>query len=392
MLPDPEVLELRAQFPVFRDKIYLNSCSQGALSIVVRSGVNELLNSWDRQGSPWDTWTEQYERVRGVFASMIGAKPSEVAVLSSVSQGINAVASALDFRQRPNVVMGEYEFPTMGHVWLAQQPRGAKVQFLDAIGNRIPRTTYRAAIDERTAIVPVTGVCFMNGVRSDVAGVTEAAHENGALVMLDDYQDCGTRPIDVKAMGVDFYLSGTLKYLLGASGLAFLYVREELIPRLQPTTSGWFAQANPFLFDVKDFNPAPDARRFEAGTPPIPNVYAALAGLELIQRTGLDRIEGHVARLSRALLKGAQRLGICCKTPDDTVGPLIVLQAHDAARVVSLLAENAVIASSRLDGVRISLHLYNTMADVELVLKMLEQNLELLVREREDFLVQRAQP
>lgn len=392
MLSDREVLQLRTQFPVFRDKVYLNTCSQGALSDAVRSGVTDLLDSWDQCGSPWETWTEQYERIRGVFAALIGAKPQEVAVLTSVSQGINAVASALDFQQRRKVVMGEFEFPTMGHVWLAQRRRGAQVQFVGAVGNRIPAEAYEAAIDKDTAIVPVTGVCFMNGARSEVRGVTDAAHAHGALVMLDDYQDCGTRPVDVKALDVDFYLAGTLKYLLGASGLAFLYVREDLIPRLQPTTSGWFAQSNPFSFDVKLFDPAPDARRFEAGTPPIPNVYAALPGLELIQRTGLARIAGHISRLSRAMLDGAQRLGVGCKTPDDTVGPLIVLQAKDAERVVALFAEENIVASSRLDGVRVSLHLYNTMDDVETVLHVLERNLDLLVREPEGSFVRGAQP
>jgi selenocysteine lyase/cysteine desulfurase len=390
MLSDPEVLQLRAQFPVFREKRYMNTCSQGALSQAVRSGIENLLESWDRYGSPWDTWTEYYEHARTVFAGMIGAKPCEVAVLTSVSQGINAVASALEFQTRPKVVMGEFEFPTMGHIWLAQQRRGAQVQFVAAEGNRIPAGAYESAIDDRTAIVPVTGVCFMNGARSDVGAAVQAAHACGALVMLDDYQDCGTRPVDVKALDVDFYLAGTLKYLLGPSGLAFLYVREELIPRLQPATSGWFAQSNPFAFDVRLFDPAKDARRFESGTPPIPNIYTAVPGLELIKNTGMSEVAAHVNRLSRALMEGARGLGVACKTPDDTVGPLLVLQSKDAARVVALLAKENIVASSRLDGVRISMHLYNTIDDVRAVLEAVEKTLDLMVMERESFWAQGA--
>lgn len=391
MFADPEVLGWRAQFPVFRDKVYLNSCSQGALSLGVRQGMLEYLDSWDRLGSPWDTWTEHYERTRAAFATMIGAKAHEVAVLTSVSQAISAVATALDFRERPRVVMGEFEFPTMGHVWLAQQRRGAKVEFVRATGNRISAAAYERAIDSRTAIVPVTGVCFMNGVRSDVAAVTRCAHANGALVMLDDYQDCGTRPVDVKALDVDFYVVGTLKYLLGPAGLAFLYVREELLDRLLPSTSGWFAQSDPFAFDVRSFDPAPDARRFQAGTPPVPNLHAALPGFQLIQKAGADGIADHVAHLSRALIKGAQRLGLSCKTPDDTVGPLVVIEAHDASRVVTVLAEHNIVASSRLDGVRVSLHLYNTMNDVEAVLDVLQSNADLLIRSCDRHLVGGAQ-
>ena len=109
----------------------------------------------------------------------------------------------------------------------------------------------------------------------------------GALVFLDDYQDCGTRPVNVKALDVDFYVTGTLKYLLACSGVAFLYVRKSLIPSLVPTISGWFAQTEPFAFDVKHLDRLPNARRFEAGTPPIPNLYAASAGIALLQEIGL---------------------------------------------------------------------------------------------------------
>ena len=104
---------------------------------------------------------------------------------------------------------------------------------------------------------------FLNGFRSDVQPIVKFAHEGGALVMLDDYQDCGTRPVNVKALDLDFYVSGALKYLLSPSGIAFLYVRPELIEALTPTITGWFGRQNPFVFDLKHFDPASSARRFE---------------------------------------------------------------------------------------------------------------------------------
>ncbi|RMG52755.1 MAG: aminotransferase class V-fold PLP-dependent enzyme, partial [Acidobacteria bacterium] len=282
MLTERELNDIRARFRVFQQRIYLNSCSQGALADVVEAGVTAYLTSWREQGSPWDMWTEQYEQARQQFAAFIGAHPDEVAIVSSVSAGINAVASALDFRSRSKVVMGEFEFPTMGHIWLAQQRRGARVDFIAAREGRIPVEAYAQAVDETTRLVPIAHVSFLNGVRADVRAIARLAHERGAWVMMDDYQDCGTRPIDVKALDVDFYLTGTLKYLLGPPGLAFLYVRRELIPSLQPTISGWFAQRDPFAFDVRRFDPSPTARRFQAGTPPIPNIYAAMPALDLL--------------------------------------------------------------------------------------------------------------
>lgn len=384
MLTERELGEIRARFRVFQQRIYLNSCSQGALADVVEAGVTAYLTSWREQGSPWDMWTEQYEQARQQFAAFIGAHPDEVAIVSSVSAGINAVASALDFRSRSKVVMGEFEFPTMGHIWLAQQRRGARVDFIAARDGRIPVEAYAQAVDETTRLVPIAHVSFLNGVRADVRAIARLAHERGAWVMMDDYQDCGTRPIDVKALDVDFYLTGTLKYLLGPPGLAFLYVRRELIPSLQPTISGWFAQRDPFAFDVRRFDPSPTARRFQAGTPPIPNIYAAMPALDLLSQIGLERIAAHIARLSRALIDGARARGIRLKTPADSVGPLIVLQSRDVPAILARLAERHIVASGRHDGLRLSLHVYNTSDDIEAALAVLEENLDLMVRENDD--------
>jgi selenocysteine lyase/cysteine desulfurase len=378
MLTTDQVREIRSRFPILGKKIYLNSCSQGALSDAVEDGVREYMASWHEHGSPWDIWVERYEAARSQFAGFIGATSDEVAVIPYASAGINSVASALSFDQRKRVVLGEFEFPTMGHIWLAQQRRGAQIEFVSAVGNRIPIDNYERAIDRDTLIVPVTGVCFMNGFRSPVKQVVRLARAQGALVMLDDYQDCGTRPVNVRAMDVDFYVTGTLKYLLGPPGLAFLYVKKELISSLQPTMTGWFAQANPFAFDVKHLDLSPSARRFEAGSPPIPNIYAAMRGVELLQQIGMDNIAAHIGELAQGLLQGARELGLAAKTAGDSVGPLVVLQCANAATLVEKLAARGVVCSSRHDGLRISFHVYNTMDDVESVLAVLQQNRDLI--------------
>jgi selenocysteine lyase/cysteine desulfurase len=380
VISDGDVLKIRRRFRIFENKIYANSCSQGALSDAVEKAFADHLTAWHKEGSPWDLWVQQYEEVRTAFAHLIGAHPDEVAVVPSASAAINSVASALDFQGRRKVVLGEFEFPTMGHVWLAQQRRGARVQFVSASGDAIPAENYDRAIDRDTLIVPLTHVCFLNGFRSDVKAIVSLAHSRDALVMLDDYQDCGTRPIDVKALDVDFYISGVLKYLLGPSGLAFLYVRRELISSLAPTITGWFAQANPFAFDVKQIDLAPTARRFEGGTPPIPNVCATLASLKLLSEIGLAGVAQQVKKTTRALLDGARQMDIRVKTPPDSVGPLVVLEAKDANAMLRKLAERNIVASCRKDGVRIAFHVYNTPEDVAAIIAVFKENLDLVVR------------
>lgn len=379
MLSIEQVEEIRSRFKIFQRKVFLNSCSQGALSEDVQAGIEDYLTSWHQRGSPWDLWMERYEQARAAFASFINASPDEVAIVTSVSAGINGVASALEFQERKKVVMGEFEFPTMGHVWLGQRPRGAQVQFVSAQGNSIPLHNYEKMIDRATCMVPLTHVCFKNGFRSDVEAVTKIAHDAGALVMLDDYQDCGTRPVDVKDMNLDFYVTGTLKYLLGPPGLAFLYVRKELIPTLAPTVTGWFAQADPFAYNAQHFELSPTARRFESGSPSVPNFYAALPGFQLLQRIGMEKVAAHIKHLAQTLLKQACDLGILSKTPANTAGPLIVLQSNDSAQLVQKLAAAGIITSNRYDGLRISFHVYNTMSDVSAVMEILKQNLDLMV-------------
>ena len=379
MLTDQQVLEIRSRFKIFQRKIYLNTCSQGALSDAVESGLQDFIASWHAQGSPWELWVEQYEAARNAFATFINASPDEVSIVTSVSAAINSVASALSFRERNKVVMGEFEFPTMGHVWLGQRGRGADVQFVKAEGNCIPAANYEKMIDGDTCIVPLTHVCFKNGFRSDVKAVTQIAHRSGALVLLDDYQDCGSRPVDVKAADLDFYVTGTLKYLLGPPGLAFMYVRKELIPTLVPTLTGWFAQANPFAYNPQHFELSPTARRFESGTPSIPNVYGAVPGFQLLRDIGMDNVASHVKRLAQSLLKYTAELGIVAKTPADSVGPLVVLQSKDSTLLVQKLAESGIVASNRHDGLRISFQVYNTMDDVKAVTEVLKKNLNLMM-------------
>ena len=381
MSADFNVEAVRSRFPIFKRKIFLNSCSQGALSDAVEASLREHIHLWHEQGSPWNCWVEQYEAARAAFARFIGADSEEVAVVTSASAGINSVASALDFRQRAKVIMGEFEFPTMGQIWLAQERRGAKIHFLAAEGGGISPDAYAKAIDDQTLIVPVTQVCFSNGFRSDIRSVVRHAHDYGAFVMFDGYQDCGTRPINVKEVDVDFYVTGALKYLLCPSGIAFLYVRRELIPSLMPTITGWFAQENPFAFDVKHLNPAAAARRFETGSPPLPHVYAVPAALQLMGSVGFEKISDHIAGLTHALMTCARDLNIKVKTPADSVGPLVVLQMKDSDAMVKKLAERDIVASNRMDGLRVSFHLYNTLEDVNAVLEVLQDNLDLTMQQ-----------
>ena len=374
---------VRARFPIFEHTTYVNSCSQGALSTDVRQAYEEYLDGWDVHGAEWEHWVERAEAARAAFGRLVNAAPEEIGVTTSVTQAVNAVVSALPLErgERTRIVISEFEFPTVGQIAHAQELRGAEVVHvgLEEDGS-IPLERFADAIDERTALVCCTAVSYRTGHRLDVAEVARIAHEAGALVLADSYQAVGSIPLDVRALDVDFLTGGTVKYLLASAGLGFLYCRRELVERLVPTQTGWFADEDIFRMDISDYSPHASARRFDAGTPPVPNIYAGLAGLALVERAGVAEIEAHVRGLNARLLAGLDELDARVVTPRDEErrGALVCVESTDVDALVRALAEERIVTSSRDRNLRISAHLYNVDEDVDRVLDALSRHRDLL--------------
>jgi selenocysteine lyase/cysteine desulfurase len=377
---DNGIAAFRKQFPIFDKKVYLSSCSQGALSRPVEAALQEFVESWHTHGNPWEIWVGRMEQLRVEFARLINAEPAEVAVTFSVSSALNSLASALTFKERPRIVTSDFDFPTVGHIWLAQQRRGAQVEFARANGSRLPLSAFEEVVDDRTAMVSTTHVCYKNGFMNNVGALAELAHERGAYLLIDAYQSMGTQPMDVKALDLDVLVTGALKYLLGSPGVAFMYMRKELIDRFEPSDSGWFGQENVFAYDVHHLRYAASARRFETGSPPVPNVYASLAALRLLAGVGLDVIQAHVHALAGRFIDGARRRGLALLTPEEPAdrGPLVMVRSNDAPKLVEALAREGILCSTRDGSLRVSLHYYNTAGDVDAVLAALDRNPELL--------------
>jgi selenocysteine lyase/cysteine desulfurase len=373
---------VRHRFPILERLVYVNSCSQGALSDSVRASYEDYLRDWDEQGAPWEYWVERAEAARAGFAGLVGADADEVAVTTSLSAGVSALFSGLRFEgERTTIVVSDFEFPTVGQIAHAQELRGRRVVHVpEGADTTIPLEHFDAAIDERTALVAVTHVCYRNGSRVDLEGVIRLAHERGALVLVDAYQAAGAIPLDVRALDADFLAAGTVKYLLGSAGLAFLYCRSDLIERIRPTSTGWFADEDIFRMDIHDYSPSPTARRFEHGTPPIPNIYAGLAGLELVQEIGIAETEEHVRGLTALLIEGVEELGGRVVTPrdPDLRGPLVAVASTDEHALVGALGAEGVVTSSRDGNLRVSFHGYNSSEDVEAVVAALGRHRELL--------------
>jgi len=379
---EPDWAAIRSRFPVLEKKTYLNSCAYGALATDVIAALQKYINDRLEKGTDWNYWVARNESVRTAVADFLGADTDEVAVTASASAGINSIASALSFEQARNkVVISDFEFPTNAQIWYAQELRGARVVRVPEEDGYIPVEHFEAAIDEDTLIVAVTQVCFRNGARLDIPAIVEIARSKGALVLVDGYQGLGTFDFDVKKASPDFVVGGMVKYLLGTAGIGFLYVRQALIESLVPTVTGWFAQSDIFAMDTTRYDPAPSARRFEMGTPPVPNCYAAEAGLQILAEIGLPAIENRIVELTAAIISEAKAAGYTLAAPDDAErhGALITLRTHDENALVASLEDEGIVTSCRFGNLRIAPHFYNNHDDIDMLFRALKRQKHLLI-------------
>jgi selenocysteine lyase/cysteine desulfurase len=363
--------EFRARFPALADSVHLASCSHGALSDSLISALFEYQHSMREHGAPWDRWMGEVDKARAMFARLINADYDEIAVVPSASNGAFQVASTQDWGQRPRLVTTDVEFPSVAQVWLAQRSAGAEVLHVADRDGIIYAADYDAAIDDRTGLVSVPLISYRNGLRLPARTVVEQAHSHGARAFVDAYQGAGVEPIDVRELDCDYLISGTLKYLLGVPGLAFLYVRADLVDAMPPTQTGWFGRVNPYELNAHDVDYPAHARRFESGTPSIPAAFGAVAGMSLLESVDSKTIAAHIADLGQQLHDSLTDVGESLGSPADPElrGPMVAVIDPDPNRLAEYLASKRIVASPRGDVVRLSLHYFNNADDLATVTK-----------------------
>jgi kynureninase len=380
-----EVLTFRKQFPIFETQVHLANNSKGALSHSVMAAHQEYLDTWLHQGAPWGIWVGKHEALRAAFAKLIGAGIHEVAVCPSATLGLATVASCFDYKKRPALAFDDFSFPSVTYLWHAQAMRGADIRRVHANdNNEIPVEAFDHVFDDRLQFLSVAHVCYKNGHRMDLPSLASRCHDVGALFVVDDYQSCGSRPLNVKEADIDVLITGTVKFLLGSAGVALLYVREDLLDELHPTITGWFGQNNPDDFQVERHVEAKDATRFQNGTPAIPSVYDSLAGLALVETVGLEAIGRWIDSLTALLIARLQEEGFIPATPLDPAkrGPQVAIRSTDAVRAVAELARRNVVATSRDNNVRVAFHYYNTPGDIEALIQAFKEIKGVMLQKR----------
>jgi kynureninase len=366
----------RDEFPITRDLVYLNNCSLAPLPKRGRAAIERFASEWtDLGGRAWyDHWIGEYEALRADIAGVLGASVDELAIEPNVSAGLVGIASTFDFGKRPKVIVSDLDFPTDGHAFLAVEKRGAQVEFVRSPDRvRMPLELFEKAVDERTAAVCTGHVYFTTGWIQDVKALAEICHRKGAKLVVDAYQSIGAFPFDVHDSGADYLVGGTLKWLMGGPGIAFLYARRDVADGARPSAVGWWGVADPFAFDVEHLDPGKGARRFEYGTPAVAAIYAARAGIALLREIGIATVRERHQTLSQRLVDGARAQGWTVRCPTDARErtAIVTLEHPEPQRAVDLLRSKKVITDSRPGLIRLSPHYFNTADELDRALELL---------------------
>lgn len=362
--------EARAAFPALAERVYLAHHCLGPLHESTFGDLEDYRRSLSLRNRAIDEWVERIEEVRALVAGLIGGAPDDLAFDTSATACQASLAAALSPRgERRRVLVTDLDFRSARYLWAAQASRGFAVETVASPdGVAMPTEALLAAIDERVAIVAVSMVSYFNGAMLDLAPIVAKAHAAGAIVVVDAYQALGCVPVDVRALDVDALVGGTHKWLCGGgTGLAFLYVKPALAESLTPAFPGWIGHREASRYR-ETYTPAPGARRFEQGTPPMEPIYTARGGLRFLQRFGVDNVRAGSLLLADRILEGLAENEIALRTPTSHAqrGAMVCVGAERPAETTAFLRARGIDVDTRPDtGVRVSAHPLNSFDECD---------------------------
>jgi kynureninase len=375
---DP-LLKWRAEFPIVDACTYLVSHSLGAMPKRTATYLQQFADTWSARGvRAWhEGWWELGRETGNLLAPILGVPKDSVSMHQNVTVAQAIVASCFRYDgSRRKIVMTDLEFPTNMYLFEGFRRYGAEIVYVpsdDSVRTNLDRLL--DAIDERTVLVPLSVVLFRSAYIQDARAVIEKAQRVGACVILDAYQAAGTVPLDIAALGAEFAVGGSVKWLCGGPGAAYLYVRPDLAPTLQPTLAGWAAHIEPFAFETGALRYAGAPERFQSGTPNIPALYSARGGYEIVAEIGVAAIREKSLRLTRRLMDRARTSGFRLNTPeaDRERGGTVIVDVPNAEAVSHELLRQEIIIDYRPGaGIRMAPHFYNTEEEIDRAMLTLE--------------------
>jgi kynureninase len=365
------LLEYRKHFPALDDCVHLISHSLGCVPAQAGDDLAEFLEAWRSKSiSAWGDWLPEISLAASRIAKIISAPEGTVIMQHNVSGVMALLASCFEYTpERNKVVFEALQFPSVSYVWHAEERRGAKCVLVPSRDKvTIDLEAMCAAIDEHTLVVPISHVVFSSSYIQDVKAIVARAREVGAHVILDCYQSIGTLPLDVVDLGVSFATAGSVKYMCGGPGAAWLYVRKDLVEKFEPRVTGWFGNEAPFAFTMPRQTYAEGIWRYMGGTPAIASLYQARAGQQLIAEIGVRKIREKSLALTSRCIEWIDELGFTLNSPRDDArrGGSVVFDFVGAADVCRELNRRRFFCDHRpAAGIRIAPHFYTKPDEID---------------------------
>ena len=361
---------VRADFPSVARETYLNSAALHPVGTFAANAMKGVIDH--RLLGPGEGRTDfnarAQEELKAKFGALINAKATEIAYTANTSDGENIVVLGLDLEQKKgNVVIDELHFTTSLYMYKELEKKGVELRIVKHKNWKIDPEDMARVIDKNTRLVSIALVSNVNGFMHDCKTVSQIAHARGAHVFADIIQAVGCVPVDVKALGIDFASSGTYKWLMGERGIGFLYVREDLQGTVLPTTRYGHRQVSNFNRAQLSWEPLPGAARYETGGIPVVLAAGANAGIDYVNKLGLQNIRTHARQLIDRLQTELPPLGYKPLTPRETETPIVAFELKDAAATQKVLQAGKVVGTvvGNENRIRLAVSVFNTHDDID---------------------------
>ncbi len=376
-----DLVEARSRFPILRERTYLFSGGHSPASSAARKAVQRLTDEWTYEiADLYGRLREEQDAVRGLFADLIGASTDEIAIVESTGMGSNLAVEMIEPRRGANVVFDEWSYPSSIYPWTLPERAHVERRFVPARDGLIEVDDLAEAIDDDTLAVSISHVTQGEGFRQDLGAVAEAAHEHGALLLVDAAQSAGAVQIDVHQQGVDFLAAGACKWLLGASGLAYFYANRRHLESAPPHAAAPGSAGSHHPAHSSAFEPKAGADRLQTGIPNLIGLAASRPGLEMLLAVGMDKVEQHVLDLSGYCVEGLRERGLEVLTPAEPErrGGVVAVVMEDALEAEAFMAERKVDVfggHTYNSTLRVDPHVFNNRDDLDRFFEVLDEYL-----------------
>ena len=369
-----------SDFPILQIMTFMNHAGVAPISPAAGAALRQYAKQAESQAYVGSGWYAQVAKAKRLAAQMIGAQgEDEIAFVANTSTGLSMVAGGLAWTEGDAVVITDVEYPANRYPWENLKRLGVElIEVAHGADGRIDAVEVAGAVTSRTKVVALSHVQYASGYRIDLKPIRDMVHRAGGFLCVDAIQSVGLMPVDVQASGIDFLAADGHKWLLGPEGCGIFYCRHDLIEMLHPPIVGWMCMVDADNYGDYQFELETNARRFEPGSYNIPGILALGASMQMLLDHGIENVWSQVETLTLRLCNGLAKKGyrVCSPRREGERSGIVVFEpspshAGSEKHIVSQLQKQNIIIVVREGRLRVSPHFYNTMQQIDQLLKAL---------------------